>query len=310
MHIVVRNFAVWFFILCALTGCTSMPAKQKIPTANTEHTIYFIYREWHTSILIDAKTVAQHSRYLQQEAANQRYIRIGWGDGNYFTGKRKTFGSATKALIASSHSALQVIAYAQFPFASIPPQTRVPIAITDKGMRKLIRYLDKSFALDEAGRAPAAAVRMSGSASSDGIIKGYKSRFLVDGDGQVAETRSISAGLDYPGIGPELASLGESGRIEFVSVRDEDALSALRLFARTEGVLFALESAHAGAAALKAACSAPKDKAIVVNMSGRGDKDIFITSPVFRPSQWKEFLKAELERLETGQDVHLFGGST
>ncbi len=152
MHIIVRSFAVWFFILCALTGCTSLPAKQKIPTANTEHTIYFIYREWHTSILIDAKTVALHSRYLQQEAANQRYIRIGWGDGNYFTGKRKTFGSATKALIASSHSALQVIAYAQPPFASIPLETRAPIAITDKGMRKLIRYLDKSFALDEMGQ--------------------------------------------------------------------------------------------------------------------------------------------------------------
>lgn len=152
MHIIVRNFVVCFFTLCALAGCTSMPAKQKIPTANIEHTIYFIYREWHTSILIDAKTVALHSRYLQQEATNQRYIRIGWGDGNYFTGKRKTFGSATKALIASSHSALQVIAYAQSPFASIPPETRVPIAITDKGMRKLIRYLDKSFALDETGR--------------------------------------------------------------------------------------------------------------------------------------------------------------
>ena len=128
-----------------------MPAKQKIPVANTEHTIYFIYREWHTSILIDAKTVALHSRYLQQEAVNQRYIRIGWGDGNYFTGKSKTFGSATKALIASSHSALQVIAYAQPPFSSIPPETRVPIVITDKGMRKLIRSLDKSFALDESG---------------------------------------------------------------------------------------------------------------------------------------------------------------
>ncbi|MDR7088167.1 DUF2459 domain-containing protein [Cellvibrio fibrivorans] len=151
MAISVRNFAIWFFILCALAGCTSMPAKQKIPVAGTEHTIYFIYREWHTSILIDATTVARHSRYLQQEAANQRYIRIGWGDGNYFTGKSKTFGSATKALIASSHSALQVIAYAQPPFASIPPETRVPIAITDKGVRKLIRSLDKSFALDESG---------------------------------------------------------------------------------------------------------------------------------------------------------------
>jgi len=129
-----------------------MPAKQKIPVTHTEHTIYFIYREWHTSLLIDADTIARHSRYLQQEAANQRYIRIGWGDGNYFTGKSKTFGSATKALIASSHSALQVIAYAQPPFTSIPPETRVPIAITDKGMRTLIRYLDKSFALDESGQ--------------------------------------------------------------------------------------------------------------------------------------------------------------
>ncbi len=129
-----------------------MPATQKIPVTSTEHIIYFIYRDWHTSILLDAKTVALHSRYLQQEAANQNYIRIGWGDGDYFTGKSKSFGSATKALIASSHSALQVIAYMQPPFASIPVETRVPITITDKGMRKLIRYLDKSFALDEAGR--------------------------------------------------------------------------------------------------------------------------------------------------------------
>lgn len=127
-----------------------MPAKQKIPVANTEHTIYFIFREWHTSILIDASVVALYSQHLQEVAANQRYIRIGWGDGNYFTGKSKSVGSATKALFASSHSALQVIAYAQPPFSSIPPETRVPIAITEKGMRKLIRYLDNSFALDEA----------------------------------------------------------------------------------------------------------------------------------------------------------------
>lgn len=147
-----RYLAAWIFILCTLAGCTSMPAKQKIPVANTGHTIYFIYRDWHTSLLIDAKTVALHSRYLQQEAANQGYIRIGWGDANYLTGKSKTFGSATKALIASSHSALQVITYAQSPFAVIPPETRVPIAITDQGMRKLIRYLDNSFALDPAGQ--------------------------------------------------------------------------------------------------------------------------------------------------------------
>jgi tryptophan synthase beta chain len=150
------------------------------------------------------------------------------------------------------------------------------------------------------------AVRMTGAAASDGIIHGYKSRFLVDSDGQVAETRSISAGLDYPGIGPELAALGESGRIEFTSVSDADALAAVQFFARTEGVIFALESAHGGAAAIELARATPKGKAIIVNMSGRGDKDIFITSPVFRPSEWKDFLKAELARLESGKDIHAF----
>ncbi len=153
------------------------------------------------------------------------------------------------------------------------------------------------------------AVRMTGTAASDGILQGYKSRFLVDSDGQVAETRSISAGLDYPGIGPELAALGEAGRIEFTSVSDAAALEALRFFARTEGVLFALESAHAGAAALEIARRASADKAVVVNMSGRGDKDIFITSPVFRPEEWRVFLRAELERLESGVDIHVFGGT-
>lgn len=152
------------------------------------------------------------------------------------------------------------------------------------------------------------AVRMTGSAASDGIIHGYKSRFLVDEDGQVAPTRSISAGLDYPGIGPELASLGESSRIEFTSVSDTEALNALQFFALNEGVLFALESAHAGAAAITIARESHKDKSVIVNMSGRGDKDIFITSPVFRPVQWKEFLQSELERLEIGSDIHVFGG--
>jgi tryptophan synthase beta chain len=149
------------------------------------------------------------------------------------------------------------------------------------------------------------AARMTGQNAADSIIHGYKSRFLVTEDGQVAETRSISAGLDYPGIGPELAALGESGRIEFTTATDREALDAVRFFARTEGVLFALESAHAGAAALRIARECPPDKAVIINMSGRGDKDVFITSPVFRPDEWNQFLRTELERLETGIDVHL-----
>ena len=148
------------------------------------------------------------------------------------------------------------------------------------------------------------AARMTENASREGIVQGYKSRFLVDEDGQSLPTRSISAGLDYMGIGPQLAALGESGRVEFTSVRDDEALEAVKFFARNEGILFALESAHAGAAAMRIAKEIPADKAIVINMSGRGDKDIFITSPVFRPGKWKEFLQAELRRLEEKKDVH------
>ena len=148
------------------------------------------------------------------------------------------------------------------------------------------------------------AIRMTGNVSREGILHGYKSRFLLDDDGQALPTRSISAGLDYCGIGPQLAALGKEGRIEFTSATDKEALDAVKFFARNEGVLFAMDSAHAGAAAIKLAPSLPKDKALIVNMSGRGDKDIFITCPVFRPAEWKQFLISELERLNDQKDIH------
>lgn len=148
------------------------------------------------------------------------------------------------------------------------------------------------------------ASRMTGNAGRDGIMQGYKSRFLLDDDGQALPTRSISAGLDYCGIGPQLAALGMSGRIEFTSALDSEALDAVKFFAKNEGVLFALESAHAGAEAIRLAPTLPKNKAIIVNMSGRGDKDVFITSPVFRPAEWLSFLHAEIDRLEGKKDIH------
>lgn len=148
------------------------------------------------------------------------------------------------------------------------------------------------------------AVRMSGTAARDGIMHGYKSRFLLDEDGQALPTRSISAGLDYCGIGPQLATLGRQGRVEFTYARDDEALNAVKFFARNEGVLFAMESAHAGAEAIKLAPTLPKDKAIIVNMSGRGDKDVFITCPVFRRDEWLAFLHAEIDRLESDTDIH------
>lgn len=148
------------------------------------------------------------------------------------------------------------------------------------------------------------ASRMTGNAARDGILQGYKSRFLLDDDGQALPTRSISAGLDYCGIGPQLAALGKSGRVEFCAIKDDEALDAVSFFAKNEGILFALESAHAGAAAMKIAKELSADQAVIINMSGRGDKDVFITSPVFRREEWINFLHAEIERLEENKDIH------
>jgi len=135
------------------------------------------------------------------------------------------------------------------------------------------------------------AARMSGS-GRPGIVHGYKSLFLLDDDGQVTPTHSVSAGLDYPGIGPQLAQLGKDGRIEFTKASDEEALTAVKTFAKNEGIVFALESAHAGAAALKLAPQLPKDRAIVINMSGRGDKDLFILAERMDRDNWHKFLRS------------------
>jgi tryptophan synthase beta chain len=141
------------------------------------------------------------------------------------------------------------------------------------------------------------AVRMGGDARP-GVVQGYKSFFLLDDDGQVQDTHSVSAGLDYAGIGPQLANLGQTGRVEFTSALDTEVIDAVKFFARNEGVVFALESAHAGAVAMKLAPTLPKDKAIVVNMSGRGDKDIFISAKIITPEPWIAFLKDEVEKYE------------
>jgi len=136
------------------------------------------------------------------------------------------------------------------------------------------------------------AARMNGRGRA-GIAQGYKSLFLADGDGQLQPTHSISAGLDYPGIGPQLAHLGETGRIRFTTASDDEALEAVRFFARTEGLIFALESAHAAAAAMRLARDYPPDRDLVVNMSGRGDKDLFILAKAMDPDNWRAFLASE-----------------
>ena len=107
-----------------------------------------------------------------------------------------------------------------------------------------------------------------------GIFHGMKSYFCQDEYGQIAPVYSISAGLDYPGIGPEHAALHDSGRAEYVPVTDEEAVTAFEYLSRTEGIIPAIESAHAVSYACKLAPTMPRDSIIVVNISGRGDKDV------------------------------------
>jgi tryptophan synthase beta chain len=122
--------------------------------------------------------------------------------------------------------------------------------------------LDKQHAASLAGGAP-------------GILHGNKTYLLQDEDGQITEAHSISAGLDYPGIGPEHAWLKESGRVEYTSATDTEALDAFQLLCRTEGIIPALEPSHAIAAVARRAPEMPKDAIILANLCGRGDKDIF-----------------------------------
>ncbi|HOP17640.1 MAG TPA: pyridoxal-phosphate dependent enzyme, partial [Gammaproteobacteria bacterium] len=111
-------------------------------------------------------------------------------------------------------------------------------------------------------------------AGRPGVLHGNRTYLMEDKDGQIIETHSISAGLDYPGVGPEHAWLKDAGRANYVAVTDDEALQAFHRLTRTEGIIPALESSHAIAQAMKMAPQMDKDKTLLVNLSGRGDKDM------------------------------------
>jgi tryptophan synthase beta chain len=135
------------------------------------------------------------------------------------------------------------------------------------------------------------ASRLASSDGTIGVAQGYKSYFLQDRDGQMKDTYSVSAGLDYVGVSPILASLKENGRVRFEAATDKEVLEAFTLTLRKEGLIPALESAHAFAQAFKEAPALAKADIIIINQSGRGDKDIFTVADAFRDPAWMEFIK-------------------
>ena len=133
---------------------------------------------------------------------------------------------------------------------------------------------------------------------SVGVAEGFKSYFLQNDDGQLSSTHSISAGLDYAGVGPQIAYLQESKRVQFSYAKDDEVISAYQLLAQTEGVFAALESSHAVAEVIKLAPTLRKDQSIVFNCSGRGDKDLFIVTKELKDDGFQEFLADELRSMQ------------
>jgi len=139
------------------------------------------------------------------------------------------------------------------------------------------------------------ASRLASGDGSIGVAQGYKTFFLQNEDGQMKETHSVAAGLDYVGVSPILSSLHEEGRVRFESATDREVLDALALTLRKEGLIPALESAHAFSQAFKEAPDLSGDDILLINQSGRGDKDIFTIADAFGDRKWQEFIKRKAE---------------
>ncbi len=142
------------------------------------------------------------------------------------------------------------------------------------------------------------ASRMAQLKGSIGVAQGYKTRFLQNAEGQMRDTHSVSAGLDYIGVGPILAYLHDQGRMRAEAATDAEVLAVMRQVMRHEGLIPALESAHGFVTALKEAPEMSSDEMILINQSGRGDKDIFTIADALGDERWKDFLRQKVASFE------------
>ena len=148
------------------------------------------------------------------------------------------------------------------------------------------------------------AARLAYDDATVGVAQGYKTYFLQDTDGQMQDTHSVSAGLDYVGVSPILSHMHETKEVRFEAASDKDVVDAMQRTVRTEGLIPALESSHAFAQAYKEAPEMSSDEDILINMSGRADKDIFTVADAVHDPKWREFIidKAEAYRAEMNTD--------
>ncbi len=142
------------------------------------------------------------------------------------------------------------------------------------------------------------AARIAGGQGRPGVAQGFKTYFLQNEEGLMNDTHSVSAGLDYIGVGPVLAYLHQIGRVRFEAATDREVIDAFRLTVRKEGLIPALESTHAIVQALKEAPRLGRDDVVLINISGRGDKDIFTIADALGDERWRDFLRAKVARYE------------
>ncbi len=140
------------------------------------------------------------------------------------------------------------------------------------------------------------AARIAGGQATLGVAQGYKTYFMQDEEGQMRDTHSIAAGLDYIGVGPILAWLHSRGRVRFEAATDAEVVEAFRTTVKSEGLIPALESAHAIAGALRECADMDKDDVVLINLSGRGDKDIFTIADALGDERWHRFLESKVNR--------------
>jgi tryptophan synthase beta chain len=142
------------------------------------------------------------------------------------------------------------------------------------------------------------ASRLCAKDATVGVAQGYKTYFLQNSDGQMRETHSIAAGLDYVGVSPILSNFHKTGKARFEAATDREVVDAVQLTMRKEGLIPALESAHAFAQAFKEAPDMSQDEAIIINQSGRGDKDIFTVADAFDDPAWQAFIRHKAKQYE------------
>lgn len=141
------------------------------------------------------------------------------------------------------------------------------------------------------------AARIAGGGGTPGIAQGFETLFLQNADGQMIDTHSVAAGLDYVGVSPIIADLAAKGRVRMERASDAEVVEAVKTLMKHEGIIPALESAHAVAGALRAAPKLATSDAILINLSGRGDKDIFTVASALGDERWAQFLKAKAEAM-------------